>query len=232
MIYLKDEAIVLQTVQVGDKDLSITVYLKNLGKENIYIKGGQIIKNPLLPVIQEFNWFNAVFIKYKEKIFIKEIDNSYNMAINISQNLDSYFTAYKILETFDKYTTFPDKKMFNFIKNTFYFLPFSQNKELFYTAFLIKYIYLQGIFPSFSRCIKCNTKISYKNFGCFFINNRGSLCKSCCKSKKTELSYKDIAFIYKIFKTRYSKLIKLKPESKNLSFINKKLSDYLKLNFL
>lgn len=232
MVYLKDEAIVLQTVQVGDKDLSITIYLKNLGKENIYIKGGQIIKNPFLPIVQEFNWFKAVFIKYKGKIFIKEIDKSYNLAVKISQNLDSYFTASKILENFNKYTTFPDKKIFNLIKKTFYFLPLAKNTDLFYTAFLVKYIYLQGIFPFFGKCIKCNTKINQQNFGCFFIKNRGNLCKNCCKSNKTEFTYEDIVFISRLFKTKYLKLTNLKVNHKNLKFLNQKLNDYLRLNFL
>ncbi len=231
MIYLKDEAIVLQTVQVGEKDLSITVYLKNLGKENIYIKGGQIIKNPFLTTVQQFNWFKGVLIKYKEKLFIKEIDKSYNLAINISQNLDSFFTASKILETFNKYTTFPDKKMFNLLKKTFYFLPRAKNKELLQTAFLIKYIYLHGIFPTFGKCIKCKTKINSRNFQNFILENKGSLCKRCSRVRKTDLTYEDIVFLSKIFKTKYSKMINLDFSHSKLRLLSKKLNDYLKINF-
>jgi DNA repair protein RecO (recombination protein O) len=230
MIYIKDEAIVLQTVLVGDKDLSLTVYLKNLGKENIYIKGGQVIKHPFLPAVQQFNWFKGVLIKYKDKLFIKEIDKSYNLAIKISKSVDSYLTAYKILEIFNKYTIFPDEKAFNLLKKTFYFLPYAKNKELFFSAFLIKYIYIHGIFPSINRCINCKTKINKQNFSCFLIKNKGVLCKKCYNRKKTDLTYEEILFIYKVFKLKFSKLTKVKKSLKNLHLINKKLIEYLRLN--
>ncbi|RMA97919.1 DNA repair protein RecO [Hydrogenothermus marinus] len=225
MIFIKDEAIVLRKSEVGDKDLSITVYTKTLGKENIYVKGAQIIKHPFLPVLQPFNWFKGVLIRYKEKLYIKEIDKSYNLAYNYTKDLDKLKTAIWILETFDKYTLFPDKNMFTFLKKTLYFLSKTNNLENYKLSFVIKYIYLYGIFPMISKCIKCEIDINSSNFAKFSFKKRGSICKKCSKDKKTDLTYNQILDINKLLKKDLKEIDKI--NIKNPESLINKLTKYL-----
>ena len=45
---VKDEFIVLKKNLVPDYDLSLTVYFRKQGKENIYIPKGQFLKSPYI----------------------------------------------------------------------------------------------------------------------------------------------------------------------------------------
>jgi len=204
MIFIKDQAIVLRSSYAGSKDLSITLYIKGVGKENIYIKNGQVIKYPYLPVLQPLNWFKGVFLFYKEKILIKEIEKSVNLGFTYTKDLKKFETSLWILNLFDKYTIFQDEKLFNLLKNSIYHLQFIENEKLktFKASFLLKYIYTSGIFPSMSRCIRCRKKINSKNFNYFSFKEGGSVCNKCSKNKKSDLTYFDIVKISKILNSK------------------------------
>ncbi len=227
MIFIKDEAIVLRSSPSGTNDLSITVFTKGFGKENIYIKGGQILKNMYLPKLQPFNWIKGVFVKYKEKTFIKEIDENVNLSYPFTKDLDKLDTALWILHIFDKFTIFNDEKLYSLLKNTLYYLQFTENRYLqtYKLTFLVKYIALYGILPSFNKCVKCGVKINKKNFQEFSFQKTGSLCKKCSKNKKTDLSYEELVLTAKLLKLKFKDINKqgliISP------ILIKKLQDYL-----
>ncbi len=211
MIFIKDEAIILKSTPVSSDDLSVTVYLKNLGKENIYVKGGQILKNLYLPKLQPMNWIKGVFISYKEKLFIKEIDKNVNMAYPIAQDVSKLKTTYFILQVFDKYTLFPDERLFSLLKSFLYnvsTLEKNENLELLKVAFLIKYIALYGVLPSIDKCVKCRTQIDHENFSAFSFKEGGSICKTCKLDKKSDLTYNQLKILTKLLKNKFSKLKK------------------------
>ena len=205
MIYIKDEAIVLKSQPVLDSDLSITVYLKKLGKENIFIKGGQRIKHPYLPVLQRSNWIRGVFLQYKDKLLIKEVDKSYNFAATYSKDLNLFYTWNWIVDIFDRYTTFPDEKMFNLLKKTLYHLKATSDVEIYKLRFLLRYIYLQGLFPQIGRCVKCGTPITKENFGSFSFKDGGTICKACSRKKGSDLEYRDLRFVLDVLKGKGKK---------------------------
>ncbi len=212
MIYVKDEAIILKSQPVLERDLSITVYLKKSGKENIYVKGGQIIKHPYLPILQRSNWIRGVFLHYKEKILIKEIDKSYNFGAIYSRDLNLFDTWNWILDVFDRFTTFQDEKMFNFLKKSLYHLKSAKNLEEYRLLFLIRYIYLQGIFPQISKCVKCGRPINQKTFGTFSFKEGGSICSVCSKKQESDLEYKDLKYISNLLKGKKERMGNVSPE--------------------
>ncbi|RMD45924.1 MAG: hypothetical protein D6831_02775, partial [Aquificota bacterium] len=110
----KDEVIVLRKTEVGEIDLSITVFMRKVGKESIYIQKGQLIRNITVTATEPFNWFKGVFVKRKEKIFIKEIDTFKNLAIPIAKDLDKFYIGSFILDFFNRYASYEkgDEKLF------------------------------------------------------------------------------------------------------------------------
>ncbi len=202
----KDEAIVLKKTEVGDTDLSITVYMKNSGKENIYIPKGQIIKTFIPTATEPFNWFKGVFTKRKEKVFIKEIDNYKNLALEVSKDIDRFYTAFFILDKFNKYVLFSDERLFILLKKSLYYLLSTKDTEIFKTNFLAKLVYLSGIYPETKNCVVCKVHINKGNYGSFSIEKSGVLCKKCSQRNKSFLSYEDLKSIQILKKIPFNKL--------------------------
>ena len=202
----KDEAIILKKTEVGDTDLSVTVYMKKAGKENIYIPKGQIIKTFIPTVTEPFNWFKGVFVRRKDKVFIKEVDTYKNLALPISKDIEKFYTAFFIIEKFNRYVLFSDERLFILLKKSIYYLLSIKNLELFKTNFLAKLIYLSGIYPETKNCVSCKGFVNKRNYGGFSIEKSGVLCSRCFDNDKNFLSYKDIKDIQILKKIPFNKL--------------------------
>lgn len=140
----KDQAIVLKRTFVGEKDLSLVVYTKKLGRESIFIQNGQLIKN--LPVVSltEFNWFSGVFFKIKDRLYISEIDNFKNVAIEIVKEYNRFLSAYNIISWIYSFAPHQDERIFILLKKTLYYLTLAKNTDLLELAFLVRLVYLNG----------------------------------------------------------------------------------------
>ncbi|WP_457642907.1 DNA repair protein RecO [Persephonella sp.] len=181
---LKDEAVVLRKSLSADYDLSITVFLKKYGKENIYIKNGQKLKSPFITATEPFSWFRGVFIKRKEKFFIKEIDRKVPLGLKISSSADTFKTACEITNTFNRYVIFPDEKAFILLKKTLYYLTERKIPDtLLKLNFLTKLVYVLGIFPELDLCVRCSSKVNSANYGILSSTEGGVVCTTCSKQK-------------------------------------------------
>jgi DNA repair protein RecO (recombination protein O) len=228
----KDEAVVLRKSYSGEKDLSITVYLKKYGKENIYIPFGQIIKNPIVTISEPFNWFKGIFIKRRGKVFIQEIDNFKNLSFQIAQDLKKFETAFFISKYFNKYVISPDEKYFIFLKKNIYYLIQAKKTGNFKLNFLIKFIFLSGIFPNLENCSICSVKINKSNFGNLSISNSGVICKNCLNKKsfkdnELKFSFEELKILNKLKNIPFKDLDKINiPESTKRKIHNFSL-DYI-----
>ena len=227
MEFVKDEGIVLRKSLAGDYDLSITVYFRKYGKENIYIPKGQLLKSPFLHTTEPFSWFYGVYFKRKEKFFIKELDRSKSLGLEIAKDINKLKTGFEILNIFNKYVIFPDEKVFILLKKSLYYLTTDINIDLFRLNFLAKLIYLSGIYPELNQCVRCSTKINKYNYGFLSTNEGGVVCKKCTK-KRDNLTYQDIVTLKLLKDIRFQSLNKLKlvstPKLENF------LKDYLSKN--
>lgn len=140
----KDEIIVLKRVFVGERDLSLIVYTKKLGRESIFIQNGQLIKNLPIVSLTEFNWFNGVFYKIKDKLYISEIGKFKNIAIELVKDYEKLSTAYCIIDWIYKFAPHPDEKIFILLKKTLYYITLSKDPKLLELAFLLRLTYLNG----------------------------------------------------------------------------------------
>ncbi|SNZ10390.1 DNA replication and repair protein RecO [Persephonella hydrogeniphila] len=228
MDFIKDEAIVLRKSPAGDYDLSITVYLRKYGKENIYIPKGQLLKSPFLHATEPFTWFKGIFTKRREKFFIKEIDKSRALGILISKEKDRFETAYFITELFNRYVIFPDEKVFILLKKSIYYLTQEIDTEVFKLNFLAKLIFLSGIFPEVDVCVRCGKMITEKTYKMFSIPEGGTVCKNCSKSK-SYIQYCDIKNLRELKIVNFKNLNKLK--IKNVGKLHHLLLEYLSKNY-
>ena len=140
----KDQAIVLKRTFVGEKDLSLTVYTKKLGKDSIFIQNGQLIKNLPIVSLTEFNWFSGVFFKIKDKLYINEIDNFKNVAIEIVKDYNKFLSAYNIISWIYNFAPHQDEKIFILLKKTLYYLTLTNDTDLLELSFLVRLMYLNG----------------------------------------------------------------------------------------
>jgi len=224
---LKDEAIVLRKSFSGDYDLSLTVYMRKYGKENIYLPKGQILKSPFLSSSEPFTWFKGLFIKKREKFFIKEIDRSRSLGLLISKDQEKFETAFFITNLFNRYVIFPDEKVFILLKKSLYYLTREIDKDIFILNFTAKLIYLSGIFPELEGCVRCGVEVGKKNFGFLSQIDGGVICNRCTK-RKSELSFEDIQNLKKLKVISFKNLKNLK--IRNTKKVQTFLIDYLRRN--
>ncbi|MDQ7055527.1 MAG: DNA repair protein RecO [Persephonella sp.] len=224
---IKDEAIVLRKSYVGDYDVSITVYMRKQGKENIYLPKGQLFKSPYISSTEPFTWFKGVFIRKREKFFIKEIDRSKTLGIEICKDLNRFQTASYMFDTFNRYIIYPDEKMFIFLKKSLYYLTDSCEIDIFRLNFLAKLIYLSGIYPELKRCVRCGEDINRNNYQLFSISEGGVVCRKCSR-QKGNLSYRHLKYLQQLKFISFKNLKKLK--IKGSLYLEKILSDYLSKN--
>ncbi len=227
MDILKDEAIVLRKSFSGDYDLSLTVYMRKYGKENIYLPKGQMLKSPFLPSTEPFTWFKGLFIKRREKFFIKEIDKSRSLGLLIAKDLEKFETAFFITNLFNRYIIFPDEKVFIFLKKSLYYLTQKNDKGIFTLNFTAKLIYLSGIFPELERCVRCGVEVKKRNYGFLSQIDGGIVCNKCSK-RKPNLSYADIQDLKKLKVVSFKNLKNLRV--KNTQKLQNFLIDYLRRN--
>ncbi len=140
----KDEAIVLNRNFVGEKNISITVYMKNKGRESIVIQNGQMLKNLPYSVLVPFTWFKAVFLSYKNKVHLVEIDKLKHFGQLIIDNYERFETAFKILDLIYKYAPHNDPRIYLLFKKSIFYLSKTEKQNLIYLTFLIRLTYLNG----------------------------------------------------------------------------------------
>ncbi|WP_297886988.1 hypothetical protein [Sulfurihydrogenibium sp.] len=140
----KDEVIVLKRTFVGEKDVSLLVYTKKLGRESIFIQNGQLIKNLPYVYLTEFSWFYGVFYKVKDKLYINEIDRFQNIAIQLVKDYEKFLSGYNIINWIYRFAPHPDEKIFILLKKTLYYLATSKDVKTLELAFLLRLTYLNG----------------------------------------------------------------------------------------
>ncbi len=224
----KDEAIVLRKSPVGSFDLSITVYTKQIGKENIYIPKGQLLKSSIITASEPFNWFKGVFKLIKGKLYLQEIETFQNLAIPISQNLDRFETAFSINKIFHKYVIFPDEKFFILLKKTLYYLSTTDKPEMIKLNFLAKFILLSGIYPELERCQICKTKIRNSNLGTISVEKAGTICTNC--TIKKEYSKEIYPYIKSLKNINFQSLNRLNIPKKQKQQTEKFFYEYINYN--
>jgi DNA repair protein RecO (recombination protein O) len=228
---VKEEAIILKKSYVGDEDLSVLIYGKKIGKENIYIPKGQLIKHPYVPILEPSNWFKGVFIFKKDKIFIEDIDKHKLLALEISKDLNKFYLLFYIIDTFNKYVGFPDERLFILLKKSLYYLSIGKNIALHQLNFLAKFINLYGIFPELEFCGICGKEINRNNYAGLLSDFSTAVCKKCKKRKNNinfSLNFNDI-LILKILKSlSFKELENFNLGEKRISKLKKFLEFYIK----
>jgi len=162
-MFFKDEAIILRKSIIWEKDISITVYMKKRGKENIYIQNGALLKSPYISITEPFNIFKGVFYIKKDSVFIQEVERYKNLAILMAKDIEIFKTGFEIVNIFNRYIIYQDEKIYILLKKTFYYLALSKNPKMIKLAFLIKLVYLSGIFPNNLKNLNWNYVLKIKN---------------------------------------------------------------------
>ncbi len=223
----KDEAIVLRKSLVGSVDLSITVYTKQVGKENIYISKGQIIKSTVITATEPFNWIKGVFRYVKGKLYLQEIDRYRNLSLPISQDIKKFETAFYINRVFNKYVIFPDEKFYILLKKTFYYLSEGYSPEYIKLNFLSKLVYLSGIYPELDTCQICKAKVSLRNIGTVSVERTGVICSKCFGKRNGYGFYSSLKGLKSV---SFQNLEKLKLKKGDIESLIRFFEEYLSKN--
>ena len=229
---IKDEFIVLKKNLIPDFDLSLTVYFKKLGKENIYIPKGQILKYPFSYISEPFSWNRGIFFKRRDKVYIEEIDKNKNIGIFFTHDKKKFYTSYFFIKLFLNYITFPDDKLFILLKKSLYYLILTKNPEIDKLNFLVKFVNLNGLLPEFLYCSKCGSQLNRYNYYGIDSLNLSPVCRKC-KDKYTRfyLTYNDIILLEKFKNIKFSALSNVKINDKGLKQLIKFLVLYIRNNF-
>jgi len=223
---IKDEGIILKKSYIGDTDLSVLIYTKKTGKENIYVPKGQLVKHQYISLLEPSNWIKGIFSFKKDKVYIEEIDKYKLLSLNIVKDINKFNTLFKIIDIFNKYVGFPDERLFILLKKALYYLSIEKDISNHYLNFFVKFIHLYGIFPELEFCGICGEEINKNNFVGLLSDYSATVCKKCKKRKKGInylLTYNDILLLEILKNIQFKNLKKLKIPDKT----DKKLTNFL-----
>lgn len=112
---------------------------------------------------EPFNIFKGVFYIKKDSVFIQEVERYKNLAILMAKDIDIFKTGFEIINIFNRYIIYQDEKIYILLKKTFYYLALSKNPKMIKLGFLIKLVYLSGIFPNNLKNLNWNYVLKIKN---------------------------------------------------------------------
>ena len=177
----KINGIVLKTRPLGDYDLILTIFSKELGKIEAVAKGARRSKNAPL-YAQPFAYSD--FSVFKGRSSLYSIDNSevkeafYNLRNDIvNLCLGQYFLEIVDFQTKSTITG-DEQEILKLLLNSLFLLCQKEktNSLIIKIVFELKYATLNGFGPDFERCINCGENPAVK-----WVFGKGVYCKKCKK---------------------------------------------------
>ncbi|MEO2069074.1 MAG: DNA repair protein RecO [Desulfurobacteriaceae bacterium] len=209
---------ILRSKLLGNKLKIITAYTDKLGKVDFIAK----TKRGDFPLkLDLFSLSRFLVLQKGEKW---ELQEAFLVRHHFPQSLEQFYYLSRISKLLIFRELPRNEKLFKLIDN--YFLV-EDSFELAYTMFLLKFSFIEGIFPALTKCIDCgNSRIVIFSF-----SKGGVLCQKC-KNKSEEIVPWNV-FLSKLSirlaKEPFSKVKNEKISLRNLYVINTVFEKHLRL---
>ncbi len=183
--HVRFEGVVLNIRPLGESDLLVTIFTKEIGKIKAIAKGAKRSKRRFLNTLEPFTCIkgdfapprNASLYRIDSADIVQQMDG-------ISASSERYCLASLVCELTDLWSKEedPDKQLYSLLLNTLSCL--SKGKSPFRTVlgFKINILKCTGYKLLLDQCVVCKKEPSVSIY--FSISRGGAVCKACFKEKE------------------------------------------------
>ena len=162
---METEGIVLRSRDLGDRLRHISVYTEKLGKIDLLVK----VLSKEFPL--KYEPFSLTLFKLNQKGDKWEVLESKLVKENFPKSTEELTYRAKVAKAILPLQLPPDRKTYRLIK-----MYMGQGgAPPTYTAFLMKFLFLEGLMPRLFRCVECGSR---KITG-FSVEKGGVVCEKC-----------------------------------------------------
>lgn len=182
-LILKDEIIILKSIDYGETSQILTGFSKENGKISLIAKGARKKKSQYLGVLEVLNIVEVVYYKKatSKLVLIREAELTKYFG-NLRTDLESLYIAYYFIELLLEFTqeNDPHPQIYQLLLYVFERITPKTQRRNIVLYFLWYFLQLQGIAPRIGQCIECQTPLDTKNAKSFFAPSAGgSYCYRC-----------------------------------------------------
>jgi DNA repair protein RecO (recombination protein O) len=208
---------VLRSKLLGNNLKVVTVYTDRLGRVDFVAK----TKRGDFPL--KLDLFSFSYFTLLQKGEKWELQKAKLIRHHFPKSLDQFFYLSRVSKLLVQFELPNSEKLFKLIEN--YFL-IRDSFKLAYTMFLLKFSFIEGIFPSLTKCTNCgDTRITV-----FSLSKGGVLCRKCKIQEKDTVPWNTYLskLSLKLAKEPFLKVKNERISPKNLSNINAVFENHLR----
>jgi DNA repair protein RecO (recombination protein O) len=157
---------VIYSRQIGERLRQVALYTDKLGKVSLIVK----LKKGDFPLAVDL--FSLSRFKVVQKGSDLELQEFRLIRSHFPSDEEEFFYLSKVAKLLFPLQLPPSRKLFSLIDRYF---QVKESFQLAYTMFLLKFSFLEGIFPTLNRCVSCGSK----NFQAFSLKKGGVVCSKC-----------------------------------------------------
>ncbi len=162
---METEGIVLKSKNLGDRLRHLSVYARKLGKINLIVK----VKASEFPL--KYEPFSITLFKLQQKGEKWEVLEGKLLKENFPKNREEFLYRSKVARLIAPLELPPNEKLYRLIEK----YVAEEGAPPTYTAFLMKFIFVEGLMPRLFRCVKCGSPAITH----FSVKQGGVVCKKC-----------------------------------------------------
>ncbi len=187
---------ILKSSRLGNGLRHVAVFSKELGRVDLLTR----LERGAFPLaLEPFSTTEVEVLQKPDKFEIKRYKL---LKTNFPQKKDRLIYLSKLSKLLIPYQLAPNTRLFELLQ---YYSQIEEKFQLAYTMFALKFAFLEGIFPTLNRCIKCGSS----NLTAFSVKHGGVVCQNCREKSdypwSIELSKTAIKLAKNPFKSEKSK---------------------------
>ena len=157
---------VIYSRQIGEKLRHVILYTDKLGKIGLIVK----LKKGDFPLAVDLFSLSRFRVLQKGSEFEPQEFKLIRPHFPLSE--EEFFYLSKVCKLLFPFQLSPSRKLFSLIDRYF---QVKSNFQLAYTMFLLKFSFVEGIFPRLGKCVSCGSQ----NFHHFSLEKGGVVCNRC-----------------------------------------------------
>ncbi|WP_163328919.1 DNA repair protein RecO [Desulfurobacterium thermolithotrophum] len=206
---------VLRSKHLGSNLKHITAFTDKLGKVDFIVK----LKRGDFPL--KFDLFSLSSFQLNQKGEGYELKEADLIKSYFPESIEKFFYLSKISKLLIPYHLVESKKLFRLIEAYF---SVEKSYSVAYTMFLLKFAFIEGIFPVLTKCVNCSSKKVIS----FSIEKGGVVCQSCVNSKSFSWNFELSKLALNLAKNSFEKMKDIEISYVKLEKINKVFETHIK----
>ncbi len=195
---MKVKGFILKSKNLGENLRQIVVFSDKLGMLNLIVKTNKI---PFPLSVDLFSLSQFELVQIGERFEVKQVKL---IEHNFPKSLKHFIYMSKIAKFLSQFPLAKNEKLFQMVER---YMRITEKFNLAYTMFLVKFVFVEGIFPVLKRCASCRKVIRESGeVGGFSHKHGGIVCSNCKDNHVLKWNLKDSKLTIKLAKEPFYRL--------------------------